>query len=115
MTCKTSLYDFLYRFIVLCAATLTLASCGGGGDSNPTPVAPANPTITGLAATGAALAGATVTAKCSGGPSVAGTTGADGTFTLELAAGQTLPCLLQVVSGAVTPRRSSAGDQPSRP
>ena len=104
MTCTKSRYDFLYRFIVLCAATLTLASCGGGGDSNPTPVpvAPANPAITGLAATGAALAGATVTAKCSGGPSVAGTTGADGTFSLELAGGQTLPCLLQVVSGAVT-------------
>ena len=75
-------------------ATL-LAACGSSK-------MPDNQYITGFAATGAALAGATVTAKCSGGPSVSGTTGADGTFSLELTGNQTAPCLLQVVKGTVT-------------
>jgi mono/diheme cytochrome c family protein len=102
MKCKQGVYRFLSRFMFICAATLALASCGGGGGSSSTPAAPATPTLTGLAATGAALAGAGVTAKCASGPSVAGTTGADGTFSLPLAAGQAVPCLLEVVSGAVT-------------
>ena len=91
----------LYRFMglgAICAATLTLVNCGGGGSSSP----PANPTITGLAATGGALAGATVTAKCTTGASVTGTTATDGTFTLELAGGQTFPCMLQVKTATVT-------------
>ena len=75
-------------------ATL-LAACGSSNN-------PDNQYITGLAATGAALASATVTAKCSGGPSVSGTTGADGTFSLELKDNQSAPCLLQVVKGTVT-------------
>ena len=77
----------------LCVATI-LAACGGGTS---TPI----PTITGLAATGGALANATVTAKCTSGPSVSGTTGADGPFSLKLGGGQTVPCLLQVSSGTV--------------
>jgi len=110
MTCKQSHYNFLYRFIILCTATLMLAACGGGGsgdNSSPPPTA-ANPTITGLAATGAALANATVTAKCTSGASVSGTTGADGTFSLELAGGQAFPCLLQLKLGTVTLHSFSA-------
>jgi hypothetical protein len=99
MTCEQRLYNFLCRFIVLCAATLTLAACGGGGGSS-SPAA--TPTITGLAATGAALASAAVTANCTSGAPVAGTTGADGSFSLELAGGQTVPCMLQAVKGTVT-------------
>lgn len=79
-------------------ATL-LVACGDSGNSNST-IAP-NPTITGLAATGAALANADVTAKCTSGLPVSGKTGADGTFSLELGGGQAVPCLLQVVSGTV--------------
>ena len=99
MTHAKRSYGFLCRFIVLCAATLTLAACGGGGGGS-TPSA--NPTITGLAATGAALAGAAVTAKCTSGAPVSDTTASDGTFSLELAGGQTAPCLLQVKKGTVT-------------
>jgi hypothetical protein len=102
MTRKEGLYGFINRLIVICAATLTLAACGGGGGGQeslgPTP---SNPTITGLAATGGALANATVTAKCTSGAPVAGNTDANGNFSLELAGGQTLPCLLEVVSGTV--------------
>jgi hypothetical protein len=87
-----------------CVATLMLAACGGAGGGSSTPSAnpTANPTITGLAATGGALANATVTAKCTSGPSVSGSTGVDGTFSLELAGGQTVPCLLQLIKGTVT-------------
>jgi pimeloyl-ACP methyl ester carboxylesterase len=77
-----------------------LVACGFSGNSNPTITA--NPTITGLAATGGALANATVTAKCTSGLPVSGKTGADGTFSLELAGGQTVPCLVQVSNGTVT-------------
>ena len=84
--------------LVCCVGALTLAACGGGGSSTPT----ANPTITGLAAIGGALANAAVTANCTSGASVSGTTGADGTFSLELAGGQTFPCMLQVKSGTAT-------------
>jgi pimeloyl-ACP methyl ester carboxylesterase len=77
-----------------------LVACGFSGNSNPTITA--NPTITGLAATGGALANATVTAKCTTGVPVSGTTGADGTFSLELAGGQIVPCLVQVSNGTVT-------------
>jgi hypothetical protein len=77
-----------------------LVACGGDGGGNSD--APANPTITGLAATGGALASATVTAHCTSGPSVTGTTGAGGTFSLELGGGQTFPCLLQVSNATAT-------------
>jgi hypothetical protein len=79
-------------------ATL-LVACGDSGNNASLP---ASPTITGLAATGGALASATVTAKCTSGPSVSGKTGADGTFSLVLDGGQAVPCLLQVSNGTVT-------------
>ena len=80
----------------------TLAACGGG-DSDVPAAAGTGPTsvkLTGLAATGAALAGATVTAKCTAGADTAGTTAADGSFTLTLGAAQVAPCLLKVVGGS---------------
>lgn len=81
-------------------ATL-LAGCGNGGSTN-SPTTTGSPVITGMAASGAALASASVTAKCVTGVPVAGTTGADGTFELELGGGQAAPCMLQVKSGALT-------------
>jgi len=58
--------------------------------------------ITGLAATGAAMAGATVTAKCASGSTMTGTTAADGTFTLAMSNAQATPCMLQVSNGTTT-------------
>ncbi len=87
-------------------AAAALAGCGGGGDeaasaaAAPAPVVPAALTLTGLAATGAPLAGAAVTAKCGGGADITGTTAADGSFTLTLAAGQLAPCIVKVSSVA---------------
>ena len=79
--------------LVALGIAVILAACGSGGGG----ITPFQ-TITGLAATGAAIASTAVTAKCAAGPSVSGTTGADGTFTLELSGGQTLPCMVQVKS-----------------
>ncbi len=77
-------------------ATL-LAACGGGGGGD-IPVA----TITGLAATGGAMASATITAKCTNGSQVSGKTGADGTFTLGLTGDAAPPCMLQVIGSTAT-------------
>jgi pimeloyl-ACP methyl ester carboxylesterase len=59
------------------------------------------PTISGLAATGAALGNASILAKCASG-SASGSTAADGSFTLPLNNGQVAPCLLQVTKGSTT-------------
>ena len=73
-----------------------LTACGGGGgddNSNPGP-APVTTSISGVAATGAAIAGATVEAKCAVGSGTT-TTGSDGKFTLNIQ-NATLPCILSV-------------------
>jgi pimeloyl-ACP methyl ester carboxylesterase len=81
---------------LISALVLALSGCGGGGGgSSPT----VTPTITGLAATGAAIANAPVSAKCTTGVEVSDTTAADGTFTLTLSGGQTFPCMVKVTSG----------------
>lgn len=83
---------------------LALAACGGGGGSSSDGGGSANTlTLSGTAAKGAALAGATVSAKCSVGTGTA-TTAADGTYTMTLASG-TLPCVLMVRDASVTPAR----------
>lgn len=74
------------------ALALTLVACGGGGASSPS--------LQGLAATGAALPNAPVVAKCASGPQVSGVTQADGSFSLSLDGGQTLPCLLRVTQAS---------------
>lgn len=76
-----------------------LVACGGGSDSAPAPGAKAS--ITGTAATGAALANAALRAKCASGGAVTGRTAADGSYTLELGAGQTGPCMVEAASGSV--------------
>ncbi len=81
-----------FPFTAVTVAAL-LAACGGSATQ---------PSISGLAATGMALANANVTAKCSSGPTVSGTTFSDGSFSLELTGSQTMPCLVQVSNGAVT-------------
>ncbi|MHB8950368.1 MAG: hypothetical protein ACYC4S_15090 [Rhodoferax sp.] len=85
--------------------TSALLGCGGGGSSTPNsatalaplaPMAPVDLVLTGTAATGLAIANATVNAKCAVG---SGTTQslADGSYRLVVSPGQ-LPCLLEVIS-----------------
>jgi hypothetical protein len=103
--------------------TSVLTACGGGDDAapaaagvtpvtpvSPTPVTPVSPapvtpaafTLTGTAATGAAIAGGAVTANCTVG-TASGTTATDGSFTLTLDKGQVAPCLLRVTKAAAPP------------
>jgi hypothetical protein len=76
---------------VLSAAALAalLSACGGGGSSS------ATATVTGTAATGAAIAAGTVTLKCVSGSASSLPTGADGNFSVDIS-GVTLPCVGRV-------------------
>jgi len=82
-------------------STAILAACGGGGDdagsasSNGTgPTTPAALSLTGVAATGAAIGGKTVEAKCSTGTGSA-MSNPDGSYTISVTSG-VLPCVLKV-------------------
>jgi hypothetical protein len=76
---------------------IALAACGGSDDP-PAAAGPASSTLTltGTAATGAAIAGGTVDAKCATGNGSAATV-ADGSYTLAIEGGA-LPCSLRVTS-----------------
>lgn len=83
----------------LCASVLmALTACGGGDDAANNSATPSF-TLTGLAATGAAIANAPVTARCVAGDPLSGTTDGNGVFTLPLSATHTAPCMLEVVNG----------------
>lgn len=77
------------------AAAALVAACGGSSnDGDDT----ASLTLSGTAATGAALGGASVTAKCATGTQT-GQTLEDGTYSLRVAGGA-LPCVLQATSAS---------------
>ena len=82
------------------AAAAMLAACGGGGSSSsPDPVS-ATLTLSGTAATGAALANRPVQAKCASGTgdvAATATTEADGKYTVPISGGA-LPCVLRVTA-----------------
>ena len=79
--------------LLTCAAAAALTACGGGGSSGT--VAPASLSVSGTAATGAAIAAGVVTLKCVSGTSTAATTGVDGSFTIDVGS-VTLPCVGRV-------------------
>ncbi|CAG2139634.1 hypothetical protein LMG31506_02144 [Cupriavidus yeoncheonensis] len=87
------------KLLVSTLAAAALSACGGGSDSQPSAPAattPSTPTtkIAGTAAVGAALANATVQAKCASGSGTA-TTAADGTFSIDIPNARR-PCVLSV-------------------
>jgi len=90
----------LAQRVAAIAVPALLVACGGdsGGD---TPIAPVTPPaalgVSGTAATGAAIAGGTVTAKCAAGAATTATTAADGSYSVSVTSGA-LPCVLQVTS-----------------
>ncbi len=90
--------ESLYRVRSLSAlvAATVVAACGGGSDTPPPPPPTATLSLQGTAATGAAISGAAVTAKCNGGTGTA-TTATNGTYAISLTAG-TLPCTLKVTA-----------------
>ena len=106
------------KLVLMAGVAATLAACGGGSDS-PAPVATTPPpppppvsyaiTISGTAATGAAIANATVTANCKTGTATAAS-GADGSYTVRVAAPGEGPCILSVTQNGVTLRSIASGD-----
>jgi hypothetical protein len=90
---------FALRATVVTLPALRIA-CGGSDDATAPPqpvIPPASLTLSGTAATGAAIAGGTVTAKCSAGATTTATTNTDGTYSLAVTSGA-LPCVLKVSS-----------------
>ena len=89
-------FDVLAKSTTACAAALVIAGCGGGGgsDGGGSSAPAASVQLNGTAATGAALANASVSAKCVTGSGSA-TTDANGIYTLKLEGGA-LPCIIQV-------------------
>ena len=79
-------------YLMAALAAALLSACGGGGSAAP---AAATASVSGTAATGAAIASGTVTLKCVSGTSTAATTGTDGSFTIDVS-GVTLPCVARV-------------------
>lgn len=90
------------RIFLTGLAAAVLSACGGGSGDSSTSLAsaPVTTKISGTAAVGAALGGATVQAKCATGSGTA-TTAADGTFTLNID-NAVRPCVLAVTSGSTT-------------
>ena len=86
---------YFKQSLLASAATLALAACGGGsgGADSGTPVVAAL-TLSGTAATGAAIANAPVSAKCGTGTGTA-TTAANGSYTIAITGGA-LPCVIEV-------------------
>ncbi|MCX7241265.1 MAG: Ig-like domain-containing protein [Burkholderiales bacterium] len=91
MNSRTKLYSWLL------ASAALLAACGGGGSAPYVPLV-ASLTLSGTAASGLAIAGATITAKCQTGSGSA-TTLADGSYQLVISGG-VLPCMLEVSNPA---------------
>lgn len=82
--------------VLTLAVTLAVSACGGGGSGGSGTVK-----VSGVAATGAAIASGAVTLKCASGASYTTITGTDGKFSIDVSS-QALPCLAQVsyVDGA---------------
>lgn len=90
------------------AAILTLSACGGGSSSSGgDTTTPSVLQVSGVAATGAALSGATVNAKCATGTQT-GTTLTDGSYTLSITDGA-LPCVLEASDGTTTLHSLASG------
>ena len=83
-------------FGMICASLLLLLyGCGGGGGG----ASPAAPTVSGVAAAGAPIAGTVTLTDSTGRQAVPQTTGTDGSFSFNVA-GLSKPYLLSVGSGA---------------
>ena len=93
-------------FRLLASVTLVasfLCACGGGDTAAPLvapgAAAPSAPTVSGTAATGAAIANGSVSMNCVSGPTATTNTAADGSYSLSVS-NITFPCVARVVYGA---------------
>ena len=79
----------------LVLGVIGLSACGGGDSSSP---AVATATVSGTAATGAAIAGGSVSMNCVSGATGIATTAADGSYSLSVS-GITFPCVARASYG----------------
>ena len=93
--------NILARRVAALTLPAVLVACGGGSGDAVAPGAPAPGalSISGTAATGAAIVGGTVDVKCAAGTGSPATTIADGSYTITVAGGS-LPCVLRVSYGS---------------
>jgi len=84
------------KYLLTGLAAATLVACGGGGGNGTSTTS----SLTGTAAVGAPLAGATVVLKDSTGKTLTQTAGADGTYTFADVSGLTAPLMLQATGTA---------------
>jgi len=89
----------VFRLALISACAAALVACSQGTPDY----------IEGFAATGAAMAGASVKVRCVSGPEVTGTTDANGLFSLSIDNGQVAPCIVQVTGGGTTLHSFAAG------
>lgn len=120
---KNFKFNAAFKLVLMAGMVSTLAACGG--DDPPPPIAVTPPpvvgvpppppvisyaiTISGTAATGAAIANATVSAACMSGVATA-TTATDGAFTVKVPAPAEGPCVLSVNNEDVVLRSIATGD-----
>ncbi|WP_339844121.1 hypothetical protein [uncultured Halopseudomonas sp.] len=80
---------------------LLLGGCLGGGGSGSDPGGTTSISLSGTAATGSGINNATITASCADGSGFIQTvsTGADGSWSGEIASSSALPCALQLTGG----------------
>lgn len=89
----------LKKAALLMAMVSVLASgCGGGDGGSTGSAAFSTASVSGTAATGAAISGGTVSMNCVSGASATGTTAADGSYALSVS-GITFPCVARVSYG----------------
>lgn len=91
-----------FGWVAAAGGLMVLVACGGGGSGVSSgevsaEFAGSTVRIGGVVARGAALAQATVTARCAAGPAVVTTSGASGAYALEVGE-DAMPCVLQAVS-----------------
>lgn len=95
----------LVKLLATAGLAATLAACGGGSDTPNTNKI----TVSGTAATGMAISGATITMTCKGG-SANGTTNPDGTYSLTVQNTQAGPCVVTVLIPGGSLRSIAQGD-----
>ncbi|TFW16744.1 hypothetical protein E4L96_15775 [Massilia arenosa] len=95
----------IVKLLATAGLAATLVACGGGSDTPTTNKI----TVSGTAATGLAISGATITMTCKGG-SANGTTGPDGTYSLTVQNTQAGPCVITVLTTGGSLRSIAQGD-----
>lgn len=92
----------IYARLPAMLLALVLSACGGGSEVASVAALPAAlpaASLSGVAATGAPVAGGTVTVQCAAGADAGSTTAANGAWTVDVT-GRSFPCTVKVTGGS---------------